>query len=231
MNMKPKTAVLAGAALLAASSSAFAQKASQSAGNRKRESQGELIETLQKPDATRKDKADALRLLAQAGDGECVKAVAPLLKDEEQADMARYAIEPIPDPAVDEALRGVVAEAKGRPLVGAIASLGVRRDAKAVPALVEKLCDGDEQVAIAAAKSLGRIGGAAASQALEAALPKTKGFVQAAVVEGLFRAAESLAAQKQCKPAAAVYDALAKDAPLDCAKKVAADRAEALRKA
>ncbi|WP_337176926.1 HEAT repeat domain-containing protein [Paludisphaera sp.] len=229
--MKPKTAVLAGAALLAASSSAFAQKASQSAGNRRRRGQDELIETLQKPDATRKDRADALRVLAQVGDRECVEAVAPLLRDEEQADMARYAIEPIPHPAVDEALRAVVAEAKGRPLVGAIASLGVRRDAKAVPALVEKLCDSDAQVAIAAAKSLGCIGGAAASQALREALPKSKDFVQAAVVEGLFRAAESLACQKQCQAAADLYDALAKEAPLEAAKKVAAERAGALRKA
>lgn len=229
--MKTKTAVLAGAALLAASSSAFAQKASQSAGSRKRKNQDELIETLQKPDATRKDKADALRVLAQAGDRECLTVVAPLLKDEDLADMARYAIEPIQDPAVDDALRAVVAESSGRPLVGAIASLGVRRDVKAVPALVAKLCDADAQVAVAAAKSLGCIGTAPAAQALQDALPKTTGPAQAAVVEGLFRAAESLAAQKQCQAAAGLYDALAKSAPLDCAKKVAAERAEVLRKA
>ncbi len=228
--MKTKTAVLAGAALLAASSSAFAQKASQSAGSRKRKNQDELIEALQKPDATRKEKADALRVLAQVGDRECLAVVAPLLKDEELADMARYAIEPIPDPAVDDALRAVVAEAAGRPLVGAIASLGARRDVKAVPALVAKLGDADAQVAIAAAKSLGCIGTAAAAQALQDALPKATGFTQAAVVEGLFRAAESLAAQKQCQAAAGLYDILAKSSPLDCTKKVAAERAEALRK-
>lgn len=229
--MKTKAAVLAGAALLAASSSAFAQKASQSAGNRKKKSQDELVETLQKSDATRKDKADALRVLAQVGDRGCLPVVAPLLKDEDLADMARYAIEPIPDPAVDEALRAVVAEASGRPLVGAIASLGVRRDVKAVPALVAKLADADAQVVVAAAKSLGTIGTLAAAKALEEALAKTKDAPQAAVVEGLFRSAESLAALGQCKAAAEVYDALAKSAPLDCVKESAAKHAEKLRKA
>jgi len=229
--MQPKSAVLAGAALLAASSSAMAQKASQSAGNRHVRNQAELLKVLQNADASRKDRADALRELARVGNKGCLKVVAPLLQDEEQADMARYAIEPIPSPAVDAALRRVVAKGTGRPLVGAIGSLGARRDVKAVPMLVKKLDDADAQVAIAAAKALGSIGGAEASRALAAALPKTTGFAQAAVVEGLFRAAESLADQKQTAAAASLYDALAKGAPLDCVKKVAAERAEALRKA
>ncbi|WP_165248204.1 hypothetical protein [Paludisphaera soli] len=229
--MKTQAAVLAGAALLAASSTALAQKASQSAGNRKRQGQDELIEVLKKEDSPRKARVDALRVLAQVGDRACVPVVAPLLRDEELADMARYAVEPIPDPAVDEALRAVVAEAQGRPLVGAIASLGVRRDVKAVPALAAKLADADAQVAVAAAKSLGCIGTAAAAQALRDALPKTTGVAQAAVVEGLFRAAESLAALGQRPAAAEVYETLAKAAPLACAKDVAAKRAESLRKA
>ena len=46
--------------------------------------------------------------------------------------MARYALEPIPDPSVDDALRDALGKLKGRLLVGVIGSLGVRRDAKAV---------------------------------------------------------------------------------------------------
>jgi HEAT repeat protein len=229
--MKTQAAVLAGAALLAASSTALAQKASQSAGNRKSQGQDELIEVLKKEDSPRKARVDALRVLAQVGDRACLPVVAPLLRDEELADMARYAVEPIPDPAVDAALRDVVAEAQGRPLIGAIASLGVRRDVKAVPALTAKLADADPQVAVAAAKALGSIGTRPAARALEDALPKTKDAPQAAVVEGLFRAAESLAALGQRPAAAEVYEALAQAAPLDAAKQVAARRAEALRKA
>ena len=46
--------------------------------------------------------------------------------------MARYALETIPDPSVDDALRDALGKLKGRPLLGVIGSLGVRRDAKAV---------------------------------------------------------------------------------------------------
>jgi len=229
--MKTQVAVMAGAALLAASSSARAQKASQTAGNRRRKGQDELIEVLQKPEATRKEKADALRVLAQVGDRACVPAVAPLLRDEEAADMARYALEPIPDPAVDDALRAVVAEAQGRPLIGAIASLGVRRDVKAVPALSAKLADADPQVAVAAAKALGSIGTLPAANALRDALGKSQAAPHAAAVEGLFRAAESLAALGRHAEAAEAYEALAHSAAPEGAKEVAAKRAEKLRKA
>ncbi len=62
--------------------------------------------------------------------------LAALLGDEKLAHMARYGLEPIPDPAVDDALRDALGKLKGRPLVGVIGSIGVRRDTKAV----EPLC-------------------------------------------------------------------------------------------
>ena len=46
--------------------------------------------------------------------------------------MARYALETIPDPSVDDALRDALGKVQGRPRLGVIGSLGVRRDAKAV---------------------------------------------------------------------------------------------------
>ena len=55
--------------------------------------------------------------------------------------MARYGLEPIPDPAVDAALRDALGKVKGRLLVGVIGSIGVRRDPKAVPALAKRLGD------------------------------------------------------------------------------------------
>ncbi len=61
-------------------------------------------------------------------------------------------------------LREALAKLKGRPLVGVIGSLGVRRDAKAVGPLSGLLKDSDPLVAQAAARSLGRIGNQAAAQ-------------------------------------------------------------------
>jgi HEAT repeat protein len=98
----------------------------------------QLIATL-KSDAAHKEKADACRQLAMVGTKDAVPVLAALLSDEKLAHMARYALEPIPDPAVDDALRAALGRLKGRPLVGVICSIGVRRDRMAVQSLAKKL--------------------------------------------------------------------------------------------
>ena len=96
-----------------------------------KEREAKLIAVL-KSDAQLKDKADACRELSIIGTKACIAPLAALLRDEKLSHLARYGLEPIPDPAVDEALRAALSELKGRPLVGVIGSLGVRRDKKAV---------------------------------------------------------------------------------------------------
>ena len=61
----------------------------------------QLIAVL-KSDATLKAKADACRELARVGTKQAIPALAALLGDEKLSHMARYALEPIRDPAVDE---------------------------------------------------------------------------------------------------------------------------------
>ena len=133
------------------------------------EKQAKLIETL-KSDAPPQDKAIACKQLAVYGGKEAVPALAALLPDEQLSSWARIALEVIPDPAADEALRESIGKVKGRLLVGVINSLGVRRDAKSVTALIGRLKDGDAEVASAAAVALGRIGGEPAAKALEQSL-------------------------------------------------------------
>src|SRR5262245_32097000 len=55
--------------------------------------------------ATEKEKADACRELARVGGKEAVGPLIALLPDEKLSHMARYALETIPDPSVDKALR------------------------------------------------------------------------------------------------------------------------------
>jgi len=172
-----------------------------------KEQEQKLIAVL-KSDAPRKEKADACRELARKGTKDAVAPLAALLGDEKLAHMARYGLEPIPDPAVDDALRAALDSLKGRPLVGVIGSVGVRRDAKAVERLIQLLKDQDGQVARAAARALGRFGTPAAAQALEAALADTTAANQLAFCEGLFRCAEGLAARDQREAALAIYDRL-----------------------
>ena len=168
-----------------------------------------LIEVL-KSDAPRDVKADALRQLAIVGTKDAVPVIAPLLLDEQLAHMARYALEPIADPSVDAALRDALGKAKGRPLVGVICSLGIRKDAKAVDALAKFLTDANPDVAQAAARALGRIGTAEAAKAIEAAIGATPAGNQLAFCEGLFRIADTFAAAGQKDAAIAIFDNLRK---------------------
>lgn len=162
-----------------------------------------------KSDAAQAEKADACRRLARLGAKEAIPVLASLLADEKLSDMARYALEPIADPGVEDALRSALGTAKGRALVGAIGSLGMRRDQQAVGPLTRFLADADADVAQAAARALGRIGTAEAAGALQNALAGTPAGNHLALAEGLLRAAEKLAAAGQRDAATAIYDRLA----------------------
>jgi len=163
-----------------------------------------------KSDAPHKDKVDACRQLAVIGTKDAIAPLAALLGDEKLSHMARYGLEPIPDPAVDDALRDALGKLKGRPLVGVIGSIGVRRDAKAVGPLRKMLSARDAEVARAAARALGSIGNRRATRALQRALPSAPAGNQLAFCEGLFRCAEALATKGQRKQAIEIYDLMRK---------------------
>ena len=172
-----------------------------------KEQEAKLIAVLTS-DAPQKEKVDACRQLAVIGTKDAIPPLATLLADEKLSHMARYALEPIPDPAVDEALRDALGKLKGRPLVGVITSVGVRHDAKAVPALGKMLRDPDADVAQAAGRALGSIGNSAAAKTLRVALLNAPAANQLAFCEGLLRCAEALAAKGQRDQAVAIYDQL-----------------------
>ena len=172
-------------------------------------SESELIAVLQS-DAPQKEKVDACRELGRVGTKAAVPALAALLSDEKLSHMARYALEPIPDPAVDDALRDALGKLEGRPLVGVIGSVGVRRDAKAVGQLVPMLASPDADMARTAARSLGRIATPEAINALQEALPKAPAERRPAVGDGCLACAEALLAQDNRPEAAAVYQSVAK---------------------
>ncbi|HUT93741.1 MAG TPA: HEAT repeat domain-containing protein [Thermoguttaceae bacterium] len=167
-------------------------------------SESELIAVLES-EAGPKEKADACRELAVVGTKEAVPALAALLGDEKLSHMARYGLETIPDPAVDDALRGALGKLEGRPLVGAIASIGVRRDAKAAAPLAKLLRHSDADVAGAAARALGRIATPEAVEAVKEALEKAPEELRPAVADGCLGAAEALLAHDKRPEAAALY--------------------------
>ncbi len=153
------------------------------------------------------EKAMACRQLARRGTARAVPVLAPLLADVELASWARIALEAIPDPAADAALREAAGRLQGRLLVGVLNSLGVRRDAQAVALLTGRLQDADPEVADAAAVALGRIGTPAAAAALKARLLEAVPPLRAALGEGCVRAADHLRVAGQTGAARDLCDA------------------------
>ena len=139
------------------------------------------------------EKALAFKGLAVHGSPACVADVATFLSNERLSSWARITLEAIPGDEASAALRTAAGSLTGRLLVGVINSLGVRRDAAAVPLLTKRLADADADVVRAAAAALGKVGSADAAAALLAALaagtPDRDAVAEAGVVCGERRVA------------------------------------------
>ena len=190
--------------LVATAVSAVATGQDQAAAEAK---QRELLAVLQS-NAPKAEKTIPCKQLAIYGTDEAVPTLMGLLADEELASWARIALEAIPGPAADEALRDAMGTLQGRLLVGTINSIGVRRDARAVDGLIKKLNDADADVASAAAVALGHIGGDRAAAALAQALTRAPAAIRSAVAEGCILCAEGYMAQGKAAEAVKLYDAV-----------------------
>lgn len=150
-------------------------------------------------------KAKACQRVGELGAKEAVPALSDLLANEHLSTYARYGLEPIADPSVDDALRAGLSKLKGTQLIGVINSIGKRRDAKAGPALAKMMYGPDPYVARAAAAALGKIGGVSSMNALQAAFGKTNGMTRMAVADAALVCAERLLAEGKRDQALALY--------------------------
>ncbi len=171
--------------------------------------QRRLIAVLQS-DAAPQDKAIPCKQLAIYGTKDAVPALARLLADKDLASWARIALEAIPGPEADEALRNAVAKLEGNLLIGTINSLGVRRDGQAIPTLAGKLRDPKLEIINAAAVAIGKIGGPEAARVLQSALATPDLPTLAAVAEGGIQCAERFLTDGKFAEAIQMYDAVRK---------------------
>ena len=199
-----KSFVLLAVCITATSQAAEAIKASP-------EKEKELLAIL-RSEAAPGEKAIACKRLAIDGSREAVPELAKLLPNPQLSSWARTALEVIPGPEADEALRKAAATLEGRLLVGMINSIGVRRDANAVEPLTTRLQDKDAEVASAAAVALGRIGNAAAAKSLRSALASAPVPVRSAVAEGCVLCAEQLLTSGNATAATEIFDEVRKAA-------------------
>ena len=166
-------------------------------------------------DAPLEQKAAACRGLARFGDKDCVPVLAGMLGDEKLAHMARHALEPIPDKSADEALRAALDRLDGKLLVGAIGSIGVRRDPAAVESLGKHLGSSVGDVVRTTAIALGHIETAAAGKTLLEGLKNATGDNVSWIGDGLLTCGANLAAAGRQGEAKELYDGmLARNPPV-----------------
>ena len=152
-------------------------------------------------------RAFVCRQLVLIGSAASVPAVTPLILDDELSVHARNALERIPGPESEKALRDALGQTKGRTRIGVINSVAARRDAASTPVLI-KILGEDPESAAAAAKALGEIGTPEAAKALVAARGKGTAPVQKAVVDGTLICADRLVAAGQRSQAIALLEGL-----------------------
>jgi len=127
-----------------------------------------LISTLTQS-ASRAGRAFICRQLRTIGTARCVPALAKLLTDRELSFMARYALGRIEAPAAAKALHRALGKTSGAMQAGMIVSLASRGYMKAVGDIARLVTSSDADVADAAIKALGRLGGDEAVKALRSA--------------------------------------------------------------
>lgn len=153
-------------------------------------------------------KVEACRQLAGVGGPEAVPVLAGLLADPKLSHMARYVLEPMPDPAAGKALRNALGTLKGELLLGAIHSVGMRQDGEAVGALVRLLKADDARVVAAAAGALGRIATPEAAQALAGFRKTAPDALRRAAADASLRAAQGLRRRGKREAALGIYKEL-----------------------
>jgi len=154
-------------------------------------------------------KAIACKRLAVIGTKDSVPPLAALLGDDRVSDYARDALESMPDPSADAALREALPRLKGSLLIGAINSIRRRRDQNAIEPLRELIHGEDAAVAGAAALAAGEISGPLAAKMLVRALGTTKEAVREGVAGGILLCADRMMAEDR-KGALALLDLLSR---------------------
>ena len=157
-------------------------------------------------DISRDAKDYVCRKLANVGTPAAIPALSRLLSTP-NSHLARHALERIPGPQAAAALVAAARQLTGTLKVGAIGSIGARREISGVSALADFLKETDPAVIRAAALSLGAIGGPEAAAVLQSALQSNTGEQQA-LIDALLDCAESLLNSKQTAAATAIYKTL-----------------------
>jgi len=167
----------------------------------------EMLWILEYPQSTYPAEQFACRVLRAVGDERSVPVLAGLLTHERLAHPARFALQGIDSPDVDDALRRALGELDGDARRGVIDSIAFRGDREAVPALVGLLEGSESATQRTVLEALGRIGGEDATDALTAAtVPES---LQGTLLDARLACADSLLAEDEAGDAEEIYREIA----------------------
>jgi HEAT repeat protein len=158
-----------------------------------------------KSDATFAGKQFICEQLSIMGSEASVPTFAEMLSDKKSCDIALYALQRIPDPSVDIALRNALSKSEHKAKIGIINSLGERQDGNAVAQLDQLVYHEDPQIALSAATALGKIADNSAMEALKKARLKTRGELHLRLIDAYLRCADNLLDAGNTSQAASVY--------------------------
>jgi HEAT repeat protein len=170
----------------------------------------EAMLNLLKSDATFAAKQFICQELSLIGTGKSVKILTGLLKDDKTADIARYALERIPDEKVDDALRNAAQQSSGLVKVGIINTLGQRRDIKSLKLFKKWIGDPDPMVSEAAISAAGKLATVESADVLNQALIKAPEQKKIRILNALLAMAGELRSENQ-NLASALYQELYTD--------------------
>ena len=160
-------------------------------------------------EATLECKSFICKQLWFIGTADSVPAIAKLLRDEETADMACYAMGQNPSPEAGEALRNALDRVGPKVQVRIINLLGDRRDAQSAETMGKLAFGAERQVAEAAVAALGKIGGAQARKILVEVRAKGNPQLRFTATDAYLRCAEDLVAEGRSEQATVIYKELA----------------------
>jgi len=147
-----------------------------------------------KSDASIAGKGFVCRELSLMGSEASVPVLSGMLAQPKTADIARFALERMPGPGVNQALRAALAKSTDKTRIGIINTLGWRRDAGSVAALRPLAMGADQPTASAALFALAAIADPRAVQALADAQGKVVEALRTTASEAYLKAADQLTA-------------------------------------
>jgi HEAT repeat protein len=157
----------------------------------------------------------ACQQLAAIGTDASLPALAGMLKKEETAGIACYALGVHPSAKVNELLRAALAESRGRVKLQLVTVLGNRRDGEAAKPISELARDNDPLTASTAILALGKIANEPARKTIATFRKEAKPALARIVADASLSIAEKLAASGERKGATAICEELLQPAQPD----------------